>query len=114
MPLRELIEKAVEKAGSQVALAQLMGVKQQDVSAWKTGRRVCTTQSRIRLCEIADYDLKVALVEQVIEGLDTKIEAQAEAAKMLQAVISAFPNAGWLKSPDSPRARRSESRALLL
>ena len=97
MPLRELIEKATEKAGSQVALAELMGVKQQDVSAWKTGKRVCTTQSRIELCKIADYDLKVALIEQVIEGLDQNDKTQAEAGKMLQAVVNAFPVEGWRK-----------------
>ncbi|MFE1572229.1 YdaS family helix-turn-helix protein [Comamonas odontotermitis] len=101
MPLRDLIEKATEKAGSQVALAELMGVKQQDVSAWKTGRRVCTAQSRIELCEIADYDLKVALIEQVIEGLDQSVKAQADAAKMLQAVVDAFPNEGWRKRWES-------------
>lgn len=95
MPLRELIEKAAEKAGNQLRLAEMMGVKQQDVSKWKTGKRYCTTPTRIELCKIADYDLKVALIEQVIEGLDPVDEVQADAAKMLQAVVDAFPNAGY-------------------
>jgi transcriptional regulator with XRE-family HTH domain len=97
MPLRDLIEQAIEKAGNQLRLAEMMGVKQQDVSKWKTGKRYCTTPTRIELCKIADYDLKVALLEQVIEGLDPADEVQAEAGAMLQAVIAAFPNEGWRK-----------------
>lgn len=95
MSLVALIDKAIDAAGSQVKLAEQMGVKQQDVSGWRTGRRACTTKTRIELCEIADYDLKVALIEQVIEGLDPEDKAQAEAGAMLQAVVDAFPNAGF-------------------
>ncbi len=95
MPLIELIDKAVAAAGSQVKLAEKMGVKQQEVSSCRTGKRYCTTPTRIELCKIADYDLKVALVEQVIEGLDATDEVQADAAKMLRAVVDAFPNAGY-------------------
>ncbi len=67
-------------------------MKSQELSAWRTGARNCTTATRIALCKIANYDLKVALLEQVIEGLDQNDETRAEAAKMLQAVIGAFPN----------------------
>jgi len=95
MTLKALIDKAIEAAGSQVKLAEQLGIKQQDVSGWRTGRRACTTKSRIELCKIADYDLKVALLEQVIEGLDQNDQVQAEAGAMLQAVIDAFPNAGY-------------------
>lgn len=95
MSVVKLIEKATEKAGDQTRLAEMLGVHQQDISAWKKGRRACTTRSRIELCKIADYDLKVALIEQVIEGLDATDEVQADAAKMLQAVVDAFPNAGY-------------------
>ena len=72
-----------------------MGVKPQEVSSWRTGTRNCTTSTRIALCKIANYDLKVALMEQVIEGLDQNDQTQAEAGAMLQAVIDAFPNGGW-------------------
>lgn len=95
MSLKALIDKAIETAGSQAKLAEMMGVKQQHISAWKTGVRTCTTPTRIELCKIADYDLKVALIEQAIEGLDQSDQTQAEAAKMLEAVVGAFPNAGW-------------------
>lgn len=95
MSLKALIDKAIENAGSQVKLAEAMGVKQQHISAWRTGVRSCTTPTRIALCKIANYDLKVALIEQVIESLDQNDQTQAEAGAMLQAVIDAFPNAGW-------------------
>lgn len=95
MSLKALIDKAIEKAGSQVKLAEAIGVKQQHISAWRTGVRNCTTPTRIELCKIADYDLKVALIEQVIEGLDQNDQTQAEAGAMLQAIVDAFPNQGW-------------------
>ena len=95
MSLAKLIEQAIEKAGNQIRLAELLDVKQQDVSKWKTGKRYCTTPTRVELCKIADYDLKVALIEQVIEGLDPNDKVQADAGATLQAVVDAFPNAGW-------------------
>lgn len=95
MSLKALIDKAIETAGSQAKLAEMMGVKQQNISAWRTGARTCTTPTRIELCKIADYDLKVALIEQVIESLDQSDKTQAEAGAMLQAVVDAFPNADW-------------------
>ena len=94
MSVKALIDKAIEQAGSQAKLAEMMGVKQQHISAWKTGVRTCTMPTRIQLCEITGYDLKTALLEQVVEGLDTSNEAQADAAKTLNAVLAAFPKSG--------------------
>lgn len=94
MSLVTLIDKAIEAAGSQVKLAEMMGIKQQNVSGWRTGRRYCTTASRIELCKIAGYDLKTALLEQVVEGLDTNDATQAEAAKTLNSLLAAFPKNG--------------------
>lgn len=91
MTLRTLIDLATEKAGNQTQLAQMLQVTQQDVSKWKTGKRYCTTPTRIELCKIAGYDLKTALIEQVIEGLDPDDQVQAEAGAMLRAVLDAFP-----------------------
>lgn len=97
MSLPVLIEQAIEAAGSQVKLAEKLGTRQQEVSAWKTGKRYCTTPTRIELCKIAGYDLKTALIEQVIEGLDPSDQVQAEAGTMLQAVLDAFPQREWRK-----------------
>lgn len=92
MSLITLIDKAIEAAGSQVKLAEMMGIKQQNVSGWRTGRRVCTTKSRIELCKIANYDLKAALLEEVVESLDENDETQKGAKEMIQAMLDAFPN----------------------
>lgn len=92
MSLRSLIDQAIEKAGSQVKLAEQMKVQQQVISAWRTGRRTCTTAHRIELCKIANYDLKAALLEQVVEGLDENDETQKGAKEMIQAMLDAFPN----------------------
>lgn len=97
MTLKALIDLATEKAGNQTQLAQMLEVTQQDVSKWKTGRRYCTTATRIELCKISGYDLKTALIEQVIEGLDPSDQVQAEAGTMLQAVLDAFPQGKWRK-----------------
>ncbi len=91
MALIDLIDKAIKAAGSQTKLAQQMGVKQQEVSSWRTGARTCTTPTRIQLCEIAGYDLKTALLEQVVEGLDENDETQKGAKEMIQAMLDAFP-----------------------
>lgn len=112
MSLKSLIDQAIEKVGSQVKLAEQMNVQQQVVSAWRTGRRTCTTAHRIELCKIANYDLKVALIEQVIEGLDQNDQTQAEAGAMLQAVVDAFPNAGWRRLYLA-NCRRRASRAVV-
>ncbi|KKI13058.1 hypothetical protein XA67_16965 [Comamonas thiooxydans] len=92
MPLRDLVEKAIETAGSQVKLAEMLGIKQQNISAWKTGVRYCTTATRIELCKISGYDLKTALLEQVVEDLDENDETQKGAKEMIQAMLDAFPN----------------------
>ena len=112
MALRDLIDQAIKAAGSQTKLAERMGVKQQEVSSWRTGARNCTTATRIELCKIANYDLKVALIEQVIEGLDQNDQTQAEAGAMLQAVVNAFPNQGWRRLYLA-NSRRRASRAIV-
>lgn len=94
MSLKALIDKAIETAGSQAKLAELMGVKQQHISAWKTGVRTCTTASRIELCKITGYDLKTALLEQIVEDLNQEDETEAEAANTLKALLKAFPKNG--------------------
>lgn len=91
MSVKALVDQAIEKAGSQIKLAELMKVQQQVISAWRTGRRYCTTTTRIELCKISGYDLKTALLEQVVEDLDENDETQKGAKEMIQAMLDAFP-----------------------
>lgn len=114
MPIKELVDKATEKAGTQTRLAEMLGMRQQEISGVRNGKRPISLERRIAMAEIADYDLKVAVLEDIIERLDKKIPVQAELAAQLQAVVNWLPNEGWLKSPDSPGAGRSEFGALLL
>lgn len=97
MPIKELIDKATEVVGTQTQLAERIGMRQQDISGVRNGRRTISLERRIALAEIADYDLKVAAMEDVIDRLDTNDPTQAEIATQLKAVIDAFPNAGWRK-----------------
>ena len=92
MALIDLIDQAIKATGSQTKLAERMGVKQQEVSSWRTGARNCTTATRIELCKIANYDLKAALLEQVVEGLNENDETEKGAKEMIQAMLDAFPN----------------------
>ena len=95
MSLNALIEKAIATAGSQAKLAEMMGVRQQHISAWKTGVRTCTTATRIELCKITGYDLTTALLEQLVEEMDPEDEIQAEAAKAFDEMLTkSFPKNG--------------------
>jgi ribosome-binding protein aMBF1 (putative translation factor) len=69
MSLRSLIDQAIEKAGSQVKLAEQMKVQQQVISAWRTGRRI-PQHTADRAVQDRELRPKAALLEQVVEGLD--------------------------------------------
>ena len=97
MPIKELVDKATEIAGTQADLANRLGMRQQEISEVRNGRRKISLERRIALAEMADYDPKVAAIEDIIERLDASEPMQAELATQLQAVIEAFPNAGWRK-----------------
>lgn len=91
MSTKTLIDQAIAKAGSQEKLAELLGLKQQNISAFRTGKRHVTTDVRVKMAKIADYDLTVALLDEQIESLDPNDEIQAGAKKMLQSMIDALP-----------------------
>ena len=97
MPISELIDKATKVLGNQTRLAETIGMTQSDLSKVKRGERTISLERRIALAEIADYDVKIAAMEDVIERLDATDPKQAEVAAQLQALIDAFPNAGWRK-----------------
>ena len=97
MPISELIDRATKVMGNQTRLAETIGMKQSDLSKVKRGERTISLERRIALAEIADYDPKVAAIEDIIERLDTSDPMQVELATQLQAVINAFPNEGWRK-----------------
>lgn len=91
MPLNISIEKAARVAGSQRALAELLGAREQHVSNWKKGTRPCPIATRMRIAEIAGDDPQRAIIEGLIDQLDKDNQRQAGAASMLQSMLDAFP-----------------------
>lgn len=61
-----LIAKAGSLAGSEYKLAKALGVDQQTISAWKSGRRNCTPPDRARLAAAAQEDANQELVRSTI------------------------------------------------
>lgn len=51
--LSQLIENTAEKAGSEYKLAKLIGVPQQNLSAWKHGRKSCPVADQVLMAEVA-------------------------------------------------------------
>lgn len=91
MTLNLTIEKAANIAGSQRALAELLGAKEQHVSNWKKGIRPCPIATRMRIAEIAGEDPQRAIIEGLIAQLNPNVELQAGAARMMQSMLDGFP-----------------------
>lgn len=51
--LSQLIEQAAAHAGSEYKLAKLIGVPQQNLSAWKHGRKSCPVADQVLMADIA-------------------------------------------------------------
>lgn len=92
MPLNLTIEKAAAIVGSQAKLAEMLGEHKAHITNWKAGTRSCTIEKRIKLAQIAGHDPYAAIIEGLIAQLDQGDEIQAGAAKMMQAMLDAFPN----------------------
>lgn len=62
-----LITRAGQKAGSEYKLAKMLGVDQQTVNSWKTGRQTCTAPDRARVAAVAGEDALQELVRATLE-----------------------------------------------
>lgn len=92
MSLKQSIEKAVEIAGSQRALAQKIGVTEQHLSSFKSGQRYCGYKKQAQIAAIAGEDPTRVILEAMAADLDDNDETQQGAKAMLQAMLDAFPN----------------------
>lgn len=90
MSLKDSIDRAAKAAGSQKALADLMGIKAQSVSGFKTGVP-CGAKKRAQIAAIAGEEAAHLIIEGVIEGLSENIPHEAEARKGLIAMLNTFP-----------------------
>lgn len=92
MQLNLLIEKAATVAGSQRALAQMLGETATHISNWKAGTRKCTANDRAALAAIAGEDAARAAIEGVLEGIDVDTPKGLKAREALQEAL-----ANWRK-----------------
>jgi len=65
--LNLLIAKAGAIAGSEYKLAKVLGMPQQNISAWKIGKRTCTPEDRARLAGVAREDAVQELIRATLE-----------------------------------------------
>jgi DNA-binding transcriptional regulator YdaS (Cro superfamily) len=88
MQLNLLIEKAAAVAGSQRALAQMLGETATHISNWKAGTRKCTANDRAALAAIAGEDAARAAIEGVLDGIDLATPKGQKASEALHAALS--------------------------
>ena len=68
--LNSLIERAASIAGSEYKLAQVLGMQQPTISAWKAGKRACSPTDRAALADIAGGNAAEEALEAVLAGID--------------------------------------------
>lgn len=90
MSLKELIRKATYNAGSQKALAEMIGVSAQNLSGFKRDRP-CGYKKRAQIAAIAGEDPVRILIEGFADELDEAIPHEAAARAGLKAMLDAFP-----------------------
>jgi len=96
MKTKDLINAAAEKAGNQIALAEMVGVRHQFLSDVKNGRKPCSLKLRMKLAMIADADLQQVLLAAALEEMESEEnELEKKAAEGLMAVLATFPD--WRK-----------------
>ena len=100
-PSPEAQAEMAQIAGHNVPIASLMALIEKSDGARKMRLQAAyrdwaaVAAANVEQRKNADYDPKVALIEKVIEGLDQNDQTQADAAKMLRALVDAFANAEW-------------------
>lgn len=93
MTLTETIDKAVEKLGSQRALARLLGEREQHISNFKNGRP-CSYQKHAEIAAAAglEDEARRILLKGMADSLRDDVPHEAQAKAGLLAMLKAFPN----------------------
>ena len=102
MSLKATIERASEVAGSQTALAKLIGETPQHVSSFKNGSRICGLKTRIKIAEIAGVDRVRTIFEYFVDSLDDTDAHEHAAKQALEAMLTAFPP----ETDEAPESRK--------
>lgn len=64
--LKQLLDLAAEKAGSDYAVAKALGMHRQQVSNWRTGQRTCTPEDVAQLAAIAGLEPEKWMIRAVL------------------------------------------------
>ncbi|RUP25582.1 MAG: hypothetical protein EKK45_19250 [Curvibacter sp.] len=91
MEIKELIERAADKVGSQKALAELIGEIPTHLSAMKAGKRYCGYRKRAQMAALIGENPARTIIAAIAEELRDEVPHEAEAKKALSAILSAFP-----------------------
>jgi DNA-binding transcriptional regulator YdaS (Cro superfamily) len=67
MDVRQLVEAAACKVGSDYRLSQELGVSRSLVSEWKAGKRPCPVPQQAAMADIAGIDVERVIAEAIIE-----------------------------------------------
>lgn len=92
MNITETIDQAARKVGSQRKLAEVLGIKEQNLSGFKKGR-YCSYQMHAQIAAVAgleDLALRI-LVDGMANTLNDEVRHEAQAKAGLKAMLAAFP-----------------------
>ena len=92
MNISDTITRAAKIAGSQKALAELLGEKESSLSAFKKGRP-CSYQKHAQIAAAVGLkeDAVRILIEGMAQSLDEQSEHEAQAKLALISMLKAFP-----------------------
>lgn len=90
MTLAELVDQAIEQAGNQAKLAELIGVTQSNVSGFRKGTRPCGMDKRMQLAKVAGVDPRRVLVDYLADQLDETDEYKAEVKERVIAIYESL------------------------
>lgn len=90
MTLAELVDQAIEQAGNQAKLAELIGVTQSNISGFRKGTRPCGMDKRMQLAKVAGVDPRRVLVDYLADQLDETDEYKAEVKERVIAIYESL------------------------
>lgn len=85
-----LLDAAKDRLGSDYKVAKVMGVPQQQVSEWRTGKRTCVAADRALLAGLAGEDA----LQELVRATLAKYDGTSRGDKLRQLLGNALPRIG--------------------